>query len=108
MASTSHTPVDAENNGSEDPIHIEEPQEQAIGFHVPGTTTTPSCSSKITPSEQPIMTDEEVEELQRKQLNALLEQEAMLAREKALKEGTVKFHCDSQREKVEAKRKASP
>ena len=54
------------------------------------------------------MSLEEVEELQRKQLNALREQEAMLAREKALKEGTVKFHYDSQREKVEAKRKASP
>ena len=54
------------------------------------------------------MSPEEAKELQRKQLNALREQEAMLAREKALKEGTVKFHYDSQREKVEAKRKASP
>ena len=54
------------------------------------------------------MTDEQVEELQPKQLNALLEQEALLAREKSLKEGTVKFHYDSQREKVEAKGKPPP
>ena len=54
------------------------------------------------------MTNEEVEELQRKQLQVLQEHEAMLEREKALKEGTIKFHYDSQRERVEAKRKASP
>ena len=45
------------------------------------------------------MTTEEVEELQRKQLQQLLEQEELLAREKSLKEGTVKYHYDQQRER---------
>ena len=45
------------------------------------------------------MSTEEVEELQRKQLQQLIEQEELQAREKLLKEGTVKYHYDQQRER---------
>ena len=45
------------------------------------------------------MSTEDVEELQRKQLQQLIEQEELMAREKALKEGTVKYHYDQQRER---------
>ena len=40
------------------------------------------------------MSTEDVEELQRKQLQQLVEQEELMAREKSLKEGTVKYHYD--------------
>ena len=61
--------------------------EQVSGFHAPGNGNQPcsSTSSKIVPSNEPIMTDDQFEELQRQQLQQLLDQEELSAREKALK-----------------------
>ena len=54
------------------------------------------------------MTNEQVEELQRKPLQQLIEQEELMAREKSQKEGTVKYHYDQQRERHLEKVKRSP
>ena len=54
------------------------------------------------------MSTEDVEELQRKQLQQLIEQEELMAREKSLKEGTVKYHYDQQRIHHLEKAKRSP
>ena len=54
------------------------------------------------------MSIEDVDELQHKQIQQLIEQEELMAREKALKEGTIKYHCDQQRERHLERAKRSP
>ena len=66
MVNSAHTLVTEDPNaGSEAAAPSTTNMDQCTGFHVPGNGSQPSSStpSKIVPSNEPIMTDEQVEEL---------------------------------------------